>query len=158
MVKQIRRYVAFDGTEFDCEQLAIDHESTLLEPCKLCGGSARFGRCEPGESTGGGRAYVVCNSCRFSVDVEPSEIEGVILPAGSSCWDYTYVQMDCAGERARHQWNRLMHLPPVEKVKPVEPPPLQDTEYEHDEFDIVNDWGNRDRVWKTEKERRDDER
>ena len=150
MVKLIRRYQAFDGTEFDCEQLAYDHEATLLERCKFCDGRAQFYRTEPTESTSSGSASVMCTSCNFSIDCD-TDTTDIVLPVGSSCWDYIYAGLDAACERVRRKWNFLMKPSPITKATP-EPEP-EPTENVYDDFDIVNDWGDRVRVWKTEEER-----
>ena len=148
MVKRINRYVAFDGKEFEREEQAVAHESSLLEPCALCGGRALYRRSEPNESTYNGCAYVYCESCRFSIDCEPNEVRGLVLPAGSTSWDYIYASLDVAGERVRNQWNKLMYRPtPKPDAKPAKEPEPEVIEYKYQEVDMLD---NKDRVWKKE--------
>lgn len=150
MVKEIRLYKAFDGQEFECRQDAYDHEATLLEKCKLCGGTAQFGRREPNDG-GGEYAYVICNSCEFSIDCDPREADYIVLPVGSTCWDYVYARLDEASILVRNKWNTLMKQTPVPKAKPIEPPEPQVTEYEYDvnELDVIV----QNQVWKIDLER-----
>jgi len=69
----------------------------------------------------------------------------------SEVWE-VLAATDAACGRVRSHWNMLMKPPPVTKPEPTKTEPgAPVTEY--DEFDIVNDWGDPNRVWKTEEER-----
>lgn len=145
MSECIYRFKTFDGRIFNTQKEAMVYESSLLPRCKVCGGLAIYHRSEGGESTSHGSVEIYCDSCKQSVICYETD-QQVVLPKGSSCWDYTYERLRIASGKAIAQWKTLMTVDGL----PKETPPIPEFEMEENkywsvwELDILN----HEKVWK----------
>jgi hypothetical protein len=140
MPECIYRFKTFDGRIFNTQKEAMVYESTLLPRCKICGGLAIYHRSEGGESTHHGSVEIYCESCKQSVICYETD-QQVVLPKGSSCWDYTYEKLRIASGKAIAQWKTLMATDdqPEEVPTPAFKEMEENTYWAHWELDTLLD-------------------
>jgi len=120
MSECVYRFKTFDGRIFNTQKEAMKYESSQLPRCKVCGGLAIYRRYEGGESTCHGYIQVYCGECGQSV-IQHKGDQQVVLPKGSTGWDYTYARLRIASTKAVAQWETLMAVDDQPKETPPTP-------------------------------------